>query len=192
MSRIIKISLFEPSDIIRTGMLSMLNRINSFRMEAHEIDDAVKLKSSLLLNTPDILIVNPCLLCVLPLTQIRKATGNQAMKCIALQSSFFAPVSLKVFDGVISIYDSIEQITEKLTYLATDADIENLRETLTAREKEVVVHVIQGLTNRQIAERMNLSMHTIISHRRNICSKLQIHSTAGLTIYAMTNKLVDF
>ena len=47
------------------------------------------------------------------------------------------------------------------------------------------------MTNKAIADKLYLSIHTVITHRRNIAAKLQIHSAAGLTIYAIVNKLVD-
>ena len=59
------------------------------------------------------------------------------------------------------------------------------------REKEILVAVARGLTNKQIAEKLCLSTHTVITHRRNIAAKLQIHSAAGLTIYAIVNRFVD-
>ena len=62
---------------------------------------------------------------------------------------------------------------------------------LSAREKEIIVCVVKGLTNKEIADELCISPHTVITHRRNIASKLQIHSTAGLTIYAIVNKLVE-
>lgn len=68
---------------------------------------------------------------------------------------------------------------------------EPLSEQLSAREREIVVGVVKGLTNKQIAEELHISAHTVITHRRNIAAKLQIHSAAGLTIYAIVNKLVD-
>ena len=49
----------------------------------------------------------------------------------------------------------------------------------------------KGWTNKQIAEKLFISVHTVITHRRNIAAKLQIHSTAGLTVYAIVNKLVE-
>lgn len=64
-------------------------------------------------------------------------------------------------------------------------------ELLSSREKDVVVCVARGLSNKEMADQLNLSVHTVATHRRNISSKLQIHSTAGLTIYAIANKLVD-
>lgn len=63
-------------------------------------------------------------------------------------------------------------------------------ETLSQREKEIVSCVAKGLTNKEIAEVLFLSVHTVATHRRNISSKLQIHTPAGLTIYAIINKLV--
>lgn len=68
---------------------------------------------------------------------------------------------------------------------------EQPQETLSSREKEIIVCVVRGLTNKEIADELCISTHTVITHRRNIASKLQIHSAAGLTIYAIVNKLVE-
>jgi regulator of cell morphogenesis and NO signaling len=65
------------------------------------------------------------------------------------------------------------------------------QEELSEREKEVVTLVVQGLINKEIAEKLHLSLHTVIAHRKNIARKLNIHSTAGLTIYAIVNKLIE-
>ncbi len=64
-------------------------------------------------------------------------------------------------------------------------------ETLSEREKEVIVSLVQGMTNKEIADHLCISINTVITHRRNIAKKLQIHSPAGLTIYAIVNNLVD-
>ena len=64
-------------------------------------------------------------------------------------------------------------------------------ETLSDREKDVIVSVVQGMTNKEIADHLCISINTVITHRRNIAKKLQIHSAAGLTIYAIVNNLVD-
>lgn len=65
------------------------------------------------------------------------------------------------------------------------------QDALSAREREIIACVVKGLTNKETAEVLCLSVHTVITHRRNIARKLQIHSPAGLTIYAIVNKLVD-
>ncbi len=62
---------------------------------------------------------------------------------------------------------------------------------LSEREKDVLTQVVNGLSNKEIADKLNISLHTVISHRKNIARKLNIHSTAGLTIYAIVNKLVE-
>ncbi|WP_303324631.1 LuxR C-terminal-related transcriptional regulator [uncultured Duncaniella sp.] len=64
-------------------------------------------------------------------------------------------------------------------------------ETLSDREKDIVACVTKGMSNKEIAEELYLSVHTVTTHRRNISNKLQIHTTAGLTIYAIANKLVN-
>jgi regulator of cell morphogenesis and NO signaling len=63
-------------------------------------------------------------------------------------------------------------------------------EDLSAREKEIVSCVAKGMSNKEIADRLCLSINTVTTHRRNIARKLQIHSPAGITIYAIVNKLV--
>ena len=64
-------------------------------------------------------------------------------------------------------------------------------EPLSEREYEVLVQIVKGLSNKEIADILCISVHTVITHRKNITRKLNIHSTAGLTIYAIVNKLVD-
>lgn len=64
-------------------------------------------------------------------------------------------------------------------------------EALSERERDVIIGVVQGLQNKEIADRLYISVNTVITHRRNIARKLQIHSPAGLTIYAIVNGLVD-
>ncbi|MBR2236631.1 MAG: helix-turn-helix transcriptional regulator [Prevotella sp.] len=64
-------------------------------------------------------------------------------------------------------------------------------ETLSDREKDVIVSLVQGMSNKEIADHLCISVNTVITHRRNIARKLQIHSPAGLTIYAIVNNLVD-
>ena len=64
-------------------------------------------------------------------------------------------------------------------------------EALSDREKDVIVALVQGMANKEIADYLCISINTVITHRRNIARKLQIHSPAGLTIYAIINGLVD-
>ena len=77
----------------------------------------------------------------------------------------------------------------KLNVVSEEEEMDN-QDTLSQREKEIVICVVKGMTNKEIAEKLFLSIHTVITHRRNISKKLQIHSAAGLTIDAIVNRLV--
>lgn len=91
------------------------------------------------------------------------------------------------------VIDDLDILSRKIAGLlnvASEEEETDNQDTLSQREKEIVVCVVKGMTNKEIAEKLFLSIHTVITHRRNISKKLQIHSAAGLTIYAIVNKLV--
>ncbi|MDR0954853.1 MAG: response regulator transcription factor [Rikenellaceae bacterium] len=191
MKRPIRITVAEPSVILRGGIISVLKQTNAIHAEVFELGEIDRLTDVLRWQRPDILLINPGLLGVSSLSRLRKETANPEMKCVALSFSLLDASVLKEYDGTISLYDTAEQIAEKITRLVQEPAAEKRPESLSQREKEVVVEVIRGLTNKQIADKLCLSTHTIITHRRNIAAKLGIHSSAGLTIYAIVNKLVD-
>ena len=91
------------------------------------------------------------------------------------------------------LFDDLEALANKINLLQNiePEEEEDSQENLSQREKEIVICVVKGMTNKEIAEKLFLSIHTVITHRRNISKKLQIHSAAGLTIYAIVNKLVE-
>ena len=64
-------------------------------------------------------------------------------------------------------------------------------EAVSSREKDIIICLVQGMSNKEIADHLYISVNTVITHRRNIARKLQIHSVAGLTIYAIANGLID-
>lgn len=79
-------------------------------------------------------------------------------------------------------------VSAKLSSMINNPDV---TETLSDREKEIIVCLVQGMSNKEIASHLYISVNTVITHRRNIVRKLQIHSLAGLTIYAIVNNLID-
>lgn len=91
----------------------------------------------------------------------------------------------------VPIVEQLERDRAEGRDVHSDTIAEPMRELLSQREKEIIVCVVKGMTNKQIAEQLYISTHTVITHRRNIASKLQIHSPAGLTIYAIVHKLVE-
>lgn len=83
-----------------------------------------------------------------------------------------------------------EDVSKNISSMVFKGGKENT-EALSDRERDVIIGVVQGLQNKEIADRLFISVNTVITHRRNIARKLQIHSPAGLTIYAIVNGLVD-
>ncbi|MBM6991668.1 MAG: helix-turn-helix transcriptional regulator [Prevotella sp.] len=93
---------------------------------------------------------------------------------------------------------AIRRLEQKSKQSDVSAKISNMinpnaasQETLSERERDVIVALVQGMSNKEIADHLCISVNTVITHRRNIARKLQIHSPAGLTIYAIVNNLVD-
>jgi len=82
-------------------------------------------------------------------------------------------------------------VTKNITDMVFKGGISQNPEALSDREKDVIVSLVQGMSNKEIADHLCISTNTVITHRRNIARKLQIHSPAGLTIYAIVNGLVD-
>lgn len=113
------------------------------------------------------------------------------MRCVALQLAMTDAATLGAYDEVLSIYDSEDCVRRKIVQPADEAPRGERQEPLSVREREIVVCIVKGMSNKQIADTLCISTHTVITHRRNIVAKLQIHSPAGLTIYAIVNKLVD-
>ena len=83
-----------------------------------------------------------------------------------------------------------DDVTKNISSMVFKGGQDN-NEALSDREREVIIGVVQGLQNKEIADKLFISVNTVITHRRNIARKLQIHSPAGLTIYAIVNGLVD-
>jgi len=82
-----------------------------------------------------------------------------------------------------------DDVSAKISDMIHQAPDNN--EVLGEREKDVIISLVQGMTNKEIADHLCISVNTVITHRRNIARKLQIRSAAGLTIYAIVNNLVD-
>lgn len=188
-----KIAIVEPSAIVRSGLESLLRKLPGLRIQLVEVVRD-SLQESLRAKNPDILIINPAVPGYLTARRLKEDSGCEGMKCVALLYALADEKDLLAYDERISIYDSADEIRHKLERLTeaegAEEDPDELR-TLSAREKEIVVCVVKGLTNREIADRLYLSTHTVLTHRRNIARKLQIHSASGLTVYAIVNKLVE-
>lgn len=109
---------------------------------------------------------------------------------IGLCHSVASPSTMQLFDATFSIYDRADALYSIVKRNIT-IDSHTLHAELTPREKEVIIGIVKGLSNKELAAEINVSVNTVMTHRRNIASKLRIHSPAGLTIYAIVSKLVS-
>lgn len=108
---------------------------------------------------------------------------------IALIYSFFDDELIRKFDDSLLVTATPDQIARKLGQINTSAE-KSQQEELSDREIEVLALLVKGLSNKEIADKLNISIHTVISHRKNITEKTGIKSLSGLTIYAITRKIV--
>ena len=189
----IRIAIAETSVIIRGGLTAALKRLPNVKVQPIELLSVGALSDCLRTQYPEMLIVNPTFGDYFDVNKFREETAGKKIRLIALVTSFVDASLLTKYDESISIFDDLDILSKKihgLLNLASGEEELDNQETLSQREKEIVICVVKGMTNKEIAENLFLSIHTVITHRRNISKKLQIHSAAGLTIYAIVNKLV--
>ena len=192
-NEVIRLAIAETSVIIRGGLTAALKRLPNVKVQPIELLSIEALHDCVRTQCPDMLIVNPAFGDYFDIGKFREETSGKKIRVIALVTSFVDASLLSKYDESISIFDDLERLSKKISGLlnvpSEEEDLEN-QDALSQREKEIVICVVKGMTNKEIAEKLFLSIHTVITHRRNISKKLQIHSAAGLTIYAIVNKLV--
>lgn len=194
-SEVIRVAIAESSVIIRGGLTAALKRLTNVKVQPIELLSVEALHDCVRTQSPEMLIVNPTFGDYFDVARFKEETAGKRIRLIALLSSFVDSSLLNKYDESVSIFDDLDTLAKKIGGLlnqkdeAEDEETDS-QETLSQREKEIVICVVKGMTNKEIAEKLFLSIHTVITHRRNISKKLQIHSAAGLTIYAIVNKLV--
>lgn len=186
----IKVVIADNSAIVRAGITTVLKRLPNYTFSTNEISNLETLQMFLRLHTPEILLINPLILSNNTISTIKKEFPK--IKTVAILSSFIDSKTLTDFDDTISIFDETDSIITKMNGLLTKNEEESTdTEQLSYREKEIIACIVKGMTNKAIADKLSISIHTVITHRRNITKKLQIHSAAGLAIYAIVNKIVE-
>lgn len=189
-----RIIIVEPSPIVQEGLKCIIQRIPDFTIAACYYDTN-RLEEQILAQSPEILILNPNLLNPSSNRNINQQFGiNNNCSLVAIEYSFVDKEILEQFDEEISIYDNDTRIQNKLQHLkrCDKKEQQKQSEELTDREKEILVAVARGLTNKEIAEKNYISIHTVISHRKNIVKKTGIKSVSGLTVYALLNNLISY
>ncbi|MBK5720816.1 response regulator transcription factor [Dysgonomonas sp. Marseille-P4677] len=186
------LAVAETSYIIRKGLVYVLSQLSSVGkvVELKEMED---INYQLDILAPDAVLINPMLLGHTSKQDIRQQLNlDKSIAIIALVYNIIDEQFYRSYDAVIKINDSESKIEGTLlNCLNKEQNNQNDQEELSDREKEILISVVKGRSNKEIAEHHNISIHTAITHRRNITRKLKVHSISGLTIYAIINKLVD-
>lgn len=139
----------------------------------------------------DIIIINPALVSYGKRGVIR--TLFPEVRLVALLYSYVDRETLGQFDESIEVYDKPSKIIHKLDQIASSDDIaKSSTETgdLSDREKEILVAVAKGMMNKEIADLYNISIHTVMAHRKNISRKTGIKSVSGFVVYALLNNWI--
>lgn len=184
------IVLIEPSEIVATGIAAIIDRNPEFKV-ARTLNNPSYYNSND--SSTDIIIINPAVIDYNERLDIRSYFGNSDVAIVALTHSNYEESVLRQYDDCIGIYDNASRIIQKLKNAIEESRQapKNDVNELSSREKDILAAVAKGLTNKEIADTFNISIYTVISHRRNISQKLGINSIPGLTVYAIMNKLID-
>jgi len=189
----IKFVLVEKSYLIRKGIASIINRIEHATV-VKELDSLDTVNSTLQKYQPDFIIVNISLLN--EMAKFRNLEIHTEMSQVGIGIDSTNEPSAKPKEPlreIISTLDERDDIYKKLQALIQEK-LENQNTVqhseLSEREKTILMLVARGMTNKEIAEKLFLSTHTVITHRKNITNKLGIKSISGLTVYAILNDII--
>ena len=144
---------------------------------------------------PQIIIINPQLFDYHKRSVVSTVHDEfQNTHLIALVTSLIDSQQLRQFSGIIEINDDKQRVKSTINQVITEIKSDNDDSDaapLSEREKEVLICLSKGQRNNEIAEALNISVHTVITHRKNIVRKTGIKSVAALTVYAILNNLID-
>lgn len=182
-----KIVIIHRSDIVRKGLAAIIKNFFNVEIilfrgmdEFHAYSD--KLSRLVILADAE-----------LPGHEIQSILSTQEL--VGLEWGDSIPSINGSFKQHLSLSASMSEIQELLEGLlkisATGETGGHEGEELSLREKDVLKLVALGHTNKEIAEALFISIHTVISHRKNITEKLGIKSISGLTVYAILNNIID-
>lgn len=191
MSKYINIIILEPSAIICQGITSILSDAG-LQHKTVFTENLRKLEESCFRHAPDIVLVNP----VMVQNQLKELQGLKKKfpdtYWIAIIYALTDQHTLSFFDDVIYINDTPGKIINSVQKLfSPDFHLKPNQEVLSERETEVLKLLVAGKANKEIADKLNISTHTVITHRKNISQKTGIKSVSGLTIYAVLKDIIS-
>ena len=187
-----RVIICEASEIISIGLAEIIDSMAQFDVVSR-LDSPEHLSEKITASDANLLIIDPALLGFHNrefLSQLGKE--HPQLTIIALATSYLDHSMLTPYSGVIEINDTRSKIISKMNEFAQSEASKSADDVeLSKRETDVLVAVAKGMMNKEIADQMNISIHTVISHRKNITRKTGIKSVSGLTVYALLNNLID-
>lgn len=186
------IVVIERSKIIRDGLNALL-RNHNICLRLISLESFDECPSVLKASCPDLVIINPEFTKESPDKMKGKYHLDTKTLFIGMIYNYCHKDTLESFDETIYITDPEAVILNKLRNLHKQRNTSHSSsgERLTDREKDVLKLLIQGLSNKEVADKLVISPHTVISHRKNIIEKTGIRSLAGLAVYAILNNIAD-
>ena len=190
-----KVALLLPSVLVARGFESVFADLGEFRVSGMLSDLGNAAEVRMKLEGADVIVVDPVVFEYAVRGNVRSVISQYSdAAVVGLQSISMSDEAWKQYDEVINVYDAPPVIIRKLRS-ALSSRTEQPRqdgEELSAREKEILVCVAKGMLNKEIADHFNISIYTVITHRKNITRKTGIRTVAGLTVYALLNNLIDY
>jgi len=180
--------------VVARGLESLLADASEFEVGGILHDLSRSSETHLRNIDADIILVDPSVFDSEGSLQARKRISEfTEASVVAIQTSLVSEDVIRQYDEAVSIYDDPSTIIKKLrAALDARADAPKAEgEDLSQREKEILVCVAKGMLNKEIADLYNISIYTVITHRKNITRKTGIKTVAGLTVYALLNGLID-
>lgn len=189
-----KIIIVDPSPVVTAGLLSFFEGMNNFRVVS-VVDNLDDLQDKMIVHNPDILMINPVMFGYSNQNFIKQMNQNYSDTiCVAIVTSYIDKYLLKNFKETVELCDSKQKVVTKMLNLITSEAGQNDRNEsvdLSNREIDVLVCIAKGMTNKDVSDMLNISVHTVITHRKNIVRKTGIKSVSGLTVYALLNNYIE-
>lgn len=189
----IHIIILESSQIIYEGLYSVLSQ-SDITCNLNKVDSLEDLEQRLSVKKTDLLIVNPMQLANREKDARRIRKNHPKLSIIGINLGIIDQHLQSLLDASFTIFDSPHQIVEliqKVCLKNGDRQKNNAADdNLTDREVGILTLLVHGFSNKEIADSLNISVHTVVTHRKNIATKTGIRSQSGLVIYAISKKIV--
>lgn len=172
-------------------LADLIDREKGAEVTVHTLRDPFTLLQTVKSLRPDIIIVS-CNICSPPMIEtVRTIADLPKARFVLYCETVTDELLAERCEGHLSAEESDKEVIDLITSLLTADEREEVPGELTPRERDIIIGVVKGMTNKEIADELFISPNTVTTHRRNIVKKLDIHSASGLTVYAIMNKLVS-